>query len=117
MEGAVKGADVSEYGIQKEFYMSSNEERQLRDDRLSELARYCQQSGVMDLNLYQEYDVKRGLRDSDGKGVLTGLTEISDVNGYKVKDGRKVPVDGELFFQGYNINDIVSGFKFRIVTV
>ena len=80
---------------------------------MSELAKYCVQSGVMDLNLYQEYDVKRGLRDSDGKGVLTGLTEISDVNGYKVKDGRKVPVDGELFFQGYNINDIVAGFKNR----
>ena len=42
-------------------------------------------------NLYVEYDVKRGLRDSAGKGVLTGLTEISDVNGYNLINGRQIP--------------------------
>lgn len=47
---------------------SSSEDRQLRDDKLNELVRYCLNSGKMDLDLYQEYDVKRGLRDSDGKG-------------------------------------------------
>lgn len=92
---------------------STFEDRELRDDKLNELVRYCLNSGKMDLDLYQEYDVKRGLRDSDGKGVLTGLTEISDVNGWRTKGGRKVPVDGELYFQGYNINDLVSGFKYR----
>ncbi len=42
-------------------------------------------------NLYVEYDVKRGLRDSAGKGVLTGLTEVSDVNGYQLEEGRQIP--------------------------
>ena len=48
---------------------------------LDELVGYCNDSGTIDQNLYVTYDVKRGLRDSNGKGVLTGLTEISDVSG------------------------------------
>lgn len=64
-------------------------------------------------NLYVEYDVKRGLRDSAGKGVLTGLTEISDVNGYNLINGRQIPADGRLYYQGINIQDIISGLKGR----
>ena len=67
----------------------------------------------IDPNLYVEYDVKRGLRDSAGKGVLTGLTEISDVNGYKLINGRKIPSDGELFYQGINIYDLINGLHGR----
>ena len=93
--------------------MSNSEERQARDIRLEELAERCMTSGAIDLNLYQEYDVKRGLRDSNGKGVLTGLTEISDVNGYAVVQGRKIPVEGELYFQGYKINELMEGFRNR----
>lgn len=48
----------------------------------------------IDPNLYAKYDVKRGLRDSTGKGVLTGLTEISDVCAYRLEDGEKIPADG-----------------------
>ena len=64
-------------------------------------------------NLYVEYDVKRGLRDSAGKGVLTGLTEISDVTGYDLINGRKIPAHGRLYYQGYNVNDIIDGLKGR----
>lgn len=64
-------------------------------------------------NLYVEYDVKRGLRDSAGKGVLTGLTEISDVKGYELLEGRSIPADGRLFYQGYNIYDLVNNQKGR----
>ena len=64
-------------------------------------------------NLYVEYDVKRGLRDSAGKGVLTGLTEISDVNGYNLINGRQIPADGRLYYQGINVQDIVNGLKDR----
>ena len=77
----------------------------------SELLQYCLASGRIDQNLYQEYDVKRGLRDSSGKGVLTGLTEISDVVGYTYEDGRKIPADGQLFFQGYNVADMVASLE------
>ncbi len=64
-------------------------------------------------NLYIEYDVKRGLRDSAGKGVLTGLTEISDVNGYQLVNGRRIPSEGSLYYQGVNIQDLVHGLNGR----
>ena len=52
--------------------------------KLSEL---CEKNGIIDSSLYQKYDVKRGLRDSNGKGVLTGLTKISDIRQNKIIDG------------------------------
>lgn len=64
-------------------------------------------------NLYVEYDVKRGLRDSAGKGVLTGLTEVSDVNGYRLIEGRQIPSEGRLYYQGYDIYDLVNNQKDR----
>lgn len=67
----------------------------------------------IDPNLYVEYDVKRGLRDSAGKGVLTGLTEVSDVNAYDLVNGRKIPAEGSLYYQGYNIYDLVKGLNGR----
>ena len=72
------------------------------------LVEECMSSSQIDLSLYQEYDVKRGLRDSTGKGVLTGLTEISDVTGYAVVDGVKEPADGRLYYQGYDVNSLVG---------
>ncbi|MCC8102777.1 MAG: citrate/2-methylcitrate synthase [Clostridiales bacterium] len=85
----------------------------MRDLKLTELARYCLTSSEFDLNLYAEYDVKRSLRESDGKGVLTGLTEISDVVAFRTEKGKKIPADGELYFQGYNIMDLKDGFTDR----
>lgn len=78
------------------------------DNKFDELVENCMQSGAIDLNLYQEYDVKRGLRDSTGKGVLTGLTEISDVVGYDVVRGVKEPTDGRLYYQGYDVKKLVG---------
>ena len=62
------------------------------DQILDEYVRFCNDSGKIDLNLYEEYNVKRGLRDSNGRGVLTGLTEVSDVMGFSVVDGHRVPI-------------------------
>ena len=64
--------------------------------------------------LYVEYDVKRGLRDSNGKGVLTGLTEVSDVVAFDVIDGEKEPCEGMLYYQGINVMDIVNNLGDRI---
>nr|MCR5502993.1 citrate/2-methylcitrate synthase [Lachnospiraceae bacterium] len=61
-------------------------------------------------DLFIEYDVKRGLRDLHGKGVLAGLTNISDVRAKKIVDGEEVPCHGELFYRGYNVRDLVKGF-------
>jgi len=63
------------------------------------------------LDLYQKYNVKRGLRNSDGTGVLVGLTEIGDVHGYIMEEGDKIPVPGRLRYRGYNVEDIVKGFQ------
>ena len=90
--------------------MNNKEMMELRpelDSQFDELVKYCMASGVIDSNLYIEYDVKRGLRESNGKGVLTGLTEISDVVGFDVVDGDRVPCDGRLYFQGYNVQDLI----------
>lgn len=95
----------------------NNQEMMALDEKhnaeFEELVKYCMTSGAIDLNLYEEYDVKRGLRDANGKGVLTGLTEISDVVSYKSIDGVKTPVDGELYYQGYNVEDLIAGLEGR----
>lgn len=78
------------------------------NSQFDDLVEECMSSSQIDLSLYQEYDVKRGLRDSTGKGVLTGLTEISDVTGYDVVDGVKEPADGRLYYQGYDVKSLVG---------
>ncbi|MDO4261400.1 MAG: citrate/2-methylcitrate synthase [Eubacteriales bacterium] len=83
------------------------------DEQFDRLVTECRASGEIDQELYTEYDVKRGLRDANGKGVLTGLTEISDVCSYKSVEGKKMPADGELYFQGYNVKDLIDGFENR----
>ncbi|MBQ7707931.1 MAG: citrate/2-methylcitrate synthase [Lachnospiraceae bacterium] len=76
-----------------------------------ELAKKCQTNDIIDQELYTKYQVKRGLRDLDGRGVLTGLTDISTINAYKKVDGELIPVDGELFYRGINIYNLVKGFS------
>ena len=82
-------------------------------EMFNELVNFCMMSGAIDPGLYLEYDVKRGLRDANGKGVLTGLTEISDVVAHKVVDGVKVPAPGKLYFQGYDVEEIISNIGNR----
>ncbi len=65
----------------------------------------------IDEDLYQKYNVKRGLRNANGTGVVVGLTKISDVHGYEVDaQNRKVPIDGELFYRGYEVKELVSNY-------
>ncbi len=74
---------------------------------IQKLASRCVQNGTIDPTLYTKYDVKRGLRDLNGNGVLTGLTGISEIRSSKVVDGKSVPAEGQLFYRGYNIEDLV----------
>ncbi len=67
----------------------------------------------IDPSFYQTYDVKRGLRYSDGRGVLVGLTRIGDVVGYEVRDGEKAAVPGRLLYRGYDIEDLVRDTEQR----
>ena len=78
--------------------------------KVDKLSQKLLENAVIDKNLYTKYDVKRGLRDVDGKGVLTGLTDISEILQNKVVDGKTVPIDGQLYYRGYNVEDIVAGF-------
>ncbi|MCH5297234.1 MAG: citrate/2-methylcitrate synthase [Ruminococcus sp.] len=76
---------------------------------INRLAEKMVGNSTIDTELYTKYNVKRGLRDLDGKGVLTGLTDISTIKQNKEVDGKLVPCDGELYYRGYNVNDIIDG--------
>ena len=65
----------------------------------------CMENDVIPDSLFKEYGVNRGLRDVNGNGVLTGLTNISRIDSFCVKDGKKVPCDGKLWYRGYNVTD------------
>ena len=70
----------------------------------------CLKNSTIDSELYVKYKVNRGLRDLQGNGVLTGLTEISDIQSFKIVDGVKVPCEGKLYYRGVDIEKIVEGF-------
>lgn len=74
------------------------------------LAKLSEEAGIIDSELFTKYDVKRGLRDLNGKGVLAGLTHISDVRAKEIVDGVEVPAHGRLFYRGYDVQDLVTGF-------
>ena len=75
-----------------------------------DLAHLGERADMIDTELFTKFDVKRGLRDLNGKGVLTGLTHISDIRATREVDGETVPADGELFYRGYNVKDLIRGF-------
>lgn len=81
------------------------------DNYMEQMAVLCENNDSINKNLYSEYGVKRGLRDENGQGVLTGLTNISDIKAFEYRDGQKCPCDGELSYRGYNIRDFVAGSK------
>ena len=79
------------------------------DKRIQALAQQCVNNGDIEKELYQQYNVNIGLRDINGKGVLTGLTDISEIRQNKIVDGKAVPTDGKLFYRGINVEDIING--------
>lgn len=77
---------------------------------LYKLAEKVRKNCVINPELYQKYDVKRGLRDISGKGVLAGLTEICEVHSYTIVDSEYVPCEGKLYYRGIDVEDIIDGF-------
>ena len=71
----------------------------------------CIENDSISKDLFREYGVNMGLRDINGNGVLTGLTNISEVSAFKIIDGKKVPSDGQLLYRGYDVKDLVQGSK------
>ena len=71
----------------------------------------CVEHDRVDPGLYDRFGVKRGLRDKDGKGVLTGITNISRIDAFEERDGKKVTCDGKLWYRGYNVYDLIKGLR------
>ena len=67
-----------------------------------------QKHNYIDPALYDKFDIKRGLRNQDGTGVIAGATKICNVHGYLINEGEKEPVEGELSYRGINVQDIVD---------
>lgn len=75
-----------------------------------DLAKMCVDTSLINPELYTKYEVKRGLRDISGKGVLAGLTDISEIRSYTIIDSDMIPCEGKLFYRGIDIEEIVKGF-------
>ena len=84
--------------------------KQLFTDYANKMAPVCIEKGRIEDELFSMYNVKRGLRDTDGSGVLTGLTNISEILSFKNVDGKRVPCEGELWYRGYKIEKLVNDF-------
>lgn len=89
------------------FFMDKNNMKQTE----SILCNLLEESSYIDPKLYKKYNIKKGLRNANGTGVLVGITKIGDVKGYLVEDDVKIPVDGELLYRGFSLNEIVKDFK------
>lgn len=74
------------------------------------MAQLCEKNSKIDPELFTKYEVKRGLRELNGKGVLTGLTEVSEILSYRIEDYEMIPCEGKLYYSGINVEHLVDGF-------
>lgn len=79
-------------------------------DYISGLTRDYSKTNYIDSKIYAKADIKRGLRNADGTGVMAGVTQIGNVHGYYMQDGEKAPMEGKLIYRGINIEDLIRGF-------
>lgn len=79
-------------------------------NRIPIYSNLCKQNCQINPELYEKYDVKRGLREKSGKGVLVGLTKIAEVKSYTIDDGDMIPCEGKLYYRGIDIEQLVDGF-------
>ena len=89
--------------------MRGDEAAQTRDF-IQSLCGEFQKHNYIDPSYYEHIDVKRGLRNADGTGVMAGITQIGNVQGYYIQDGERVPMEGRLIYRGISIEDLIHGF-------
>ena len=82
----------------------------MKSDFIKEMCNLIHENNFISNELYDELDVKRGLRNKNGTGVLVGLTKIGSVQGYSVQEGKKIPEKGRLYYRGFLIEDILKEF-------
>lgn len=87
--------------------MTRNSKREQLENYAVKYGEVCRESNRIDIDLYEKYGVKRGLRDKNGEGVLAGLTNISLIKSQEIIDGKRVPCEGRLLYRGYDIIDLV----------
>lgn len=78
---------------------------------LNEYAQLCREADHLEPEMFDKYEVQRGLRDKNGNGVVTGLTNISHIESFKMVDGVKTPCEGKLWYRGYDCIELVKGFR------
>ena len=74
---------------------------------LNEYAQLCREADHLEPEMFDKYEVQRGLRDKNGNGVVTGLTNISHIESFKMVDGVKTPCEGKLWYRGYDCIELV----------
>ena len=85
--------------------------KKILDEKLHALAKIVKDNGVIAPELYETHNIKRGLRNANGTGVLVGITRVGSVIGYEKVDGVKVPCEGRLYYRGVNLFNLVGGFQ------
>ncbi len=78
---------------------------------LNDYAQLCREADHLEPEMFDQYEVQRGLRDKNGNGVVTGLTNISRIDAFKIVDGVKTPCEGKLWYRGYDCIELVKGFR------
>lgn len=107
--------EKSDLGLRKGDCVNNNHNGRINTysqltDEIQKLSQLCLENLQIDTELYTKYEVKRGLRDINGKGVLAGLTDVSKIQSYIVEDNDMIPCEGKLYYQGVDVEDIVAGF-------
>lgn len=87
------------------------EKNEIYKSSLNKLTEKAKKNNIISSECYKRYDVKRGLRNENGTGVLVGLTEVGNVHGYTIENGRKIPDQGMLTYRGIDVKEIVNGFQ------
>ena len=81
------------------------------EEKLKAYADEIEKATNIDKEIYEKYSIKRGLRNQNGTGVLVGVTKVGDVSGYKIKDCKKIPSEGELYYRGYPLTTMVRDIE------
>ncbi|MGM9608452.1 MAG: citrate/2-methylcitrate synthase [Oscillospiraceae bacterium] len=102
--GFAGGPNACPEGYQSDHTISASR------DFITNLCGEFQRNNYIDASYYQKWDVKRGLRNADGTGVMAGVTQIGNVQGYYMQDGEKIPDQGRLIYRGIDVNDLIGGF-------